>query len=333
MKIARIDVGGATRLGIVEPGVDGDRVQPLSADVDQLRLLAASPSERQAIVDRSKDGPTLALSDVRLRASIEPTSLRDFLTFEEHLEGSLKILGATEPHPVWYEMPVFTFYNRNVALGPGDPVAVPPGCELLDFELELAVVIGKSGKDLTPEQAGEHIAGYTLFNDWSARDLMERVIPFGMGPMKGKDFANSFGPWIVTSDELEPYRRDDRLALELHVELNGVPLPAGGDNSVNMAWSFEEMIAFASRGAELKPGDVLASGTCGAGCLLEYWARLGTEQVPPLEPGDEVTLVAEGIGAMSNRIVAGTSPVQLGRARPARHRRERHWAPVVGNRA
>lgn len=325
MKIARIEVDGKTRLGIV----DADRVQPLTTDVELLGLLAAPPSERREIVDRSKDGATLALAEVRLRASIEPTSLRDFLTFEEHLEGSLKILGATEPHPVWYQMPVFTFYNRNVALGPGDSVAVPPGCELMDFELELAVVIGKPGMDLTPEQAREHIAGYTLFNDWSARDLMAPVIPFGMGPIKGKDFANSFGPWIVTADELERYRRDDRIALELHAELNGLPLPAGGDNSVNMAWSFEEMIAFASRGTELKPGDVLASGTCGGGCLLEYWAHLDTDQVPPLKPGDEVTLVAEGIGAMSNTIVAGTSPIPLGTARPAHERRQRRWAPVV----
>ncbi|MEV7398630.1 fumarylacetoacetate hydrolase family protein [Aeromicrobium sp. NPDC092404] len=327
MKIARIDLDGTTRLGIV----DGESVQPLAADVQQLDLLTASAAERRQIVDRSADGSPLALSDVRLRAAIEPTTLRDFLTFEEHLEGSLKILGATEPHPVWYEMPVFLFYNSNTALGPGDTVAVPPGCELLDFELELCVVIGKAGKDLTPEQAGEHIAGYTLFNDWSARDLMERVIPFGMGPMKGKDFANSFGPWIVTADELEPFRRDGRIALDLHAELNGVPLPAGGDNSVNMAWSFEEMIAFASRGTELKPGDVLASGTCGGGCLLEYWAHLDTEQVPPLKPGDVVTLVAQGIGSMSNTIVAGASPVALPRARAARERRDRRWAAVVSH--
>ncbi|MET0454903.1 MAG: fumarylacetoacetate hydrolase family protein [Mycobacterium sp.] len=324
MKIARIDVDGSTRLGLVEH----DRVQPLTADVELVDLLSASPAERQEIADRSKDGSTLALADVRLRASIEPTTLRDFLTFEEHLEGSLKILDATEPHPVWYEMPVFLFYNSNAVLGPGDPVAVPPGCELLDFELELAVVIGKAGRDLTPEQASEHIAGYTLFNDWSARDLMAPVIPFGMGPMKGKDFANSFGPWIVTPDELEPYRRDGRLALELHAELNGVPLPAGGDNSVNMAWSFEEMIAFASRGTELKPGDVLGSGTCGGGCLLEYWAHLDTVQVPPLKPGDVVTLVAEGIGALSNTIVAGVDATALPKARVGQQRRRRSWTPV-----
>lgn len=327
MKIARIELDGRTRLGVVE----ADSVQVLTADVDHHELLAASPAVRRELVDRSREGSPLALSEVRLRASIEPTTLRDFLTFEEHLEGSLKILGADEPHPVWYEKPVFLFYNSNAVMGPGEPVEVPPGCELLDFELELAVVIGKPGRDLAPEQAGEHIAGYTLFNDWSARDLMAPVIPFGMGPVKGKDFANSFGPWIVTADELEPYRRDGRMALELHAELNGVPLPAGGDNSVNMAWSFEEMIAFASRGTELTTGDVLASGTCGGGCLLEYWARLDVEQVPPLRPGDEVTLVAEGIGALSNTIVGGSRPIPLGRARPAQERRSRSWAPVASN--
>lgn len=324
MKIARIDTDGVTRLAIV----NGEHLQPLTTEVELTALLTASAAERSAMVELAKDGELIALSDVRFRASIEPTTLRDFLTFEEHLEGSLKILGATEPHPVWYEMPVFLFYNSNAVSGPDDVIAVPPGCELLDFELELAVVIGKPGKDLTPERAGEHIAGYTLFNDWSARDLMAPVLPFGMGPMKGKDFANSFGPWIVTADELEPYRRDGRIALELHAELNGVPLPAGGDNSVNMAWSFEEMIAFASRGTELKPGDVLASGTCGGGSLLEYWARLDTQLVPPLKPGDVVTLVAEGIGSMSNTIVAGTSAVPLSRARVGQQRRERSWTAV-----
>jgi len=325
MKIARIDVDGVTRLGIV----DGDRVQPLSADIESSDVLSASPARRRELVDRARDCATLALSDVRLRASVEPTTLRDFLTFEEHLEGSLKLLDATEPHPAWYEQPLFLFYNSNAVVGPDDPVAVPPGCQMLDFELELAAVIGKPGRDLTPEQAGEHIAGYTLFNDWSARDLMAPVIPFGMGPVKGKDFANTFGPWIVTADELEPYRRDDRLALELHAELNGVPLPAGGDTSANMAWSFEEMVAFASRGTELKTGDVLASGTCGGGCLLEYWAQLDSEQVPPLKPGDLVALFAEGIGSVSNMIVAGVDATPIPRARVGQQRRQRSWTPTV----
>ncbi len=321
MKIARIEIDDATRLGIV----DADQVQPLIAGTELDDLLAATPTQRADLVERAREGQPRRVSEVRLLAPVRPKTLRDFLTFEEHLEGSLKLLGASAPHPAWYDQPLFYFSNTNAVVGPDDPVAVPPGCRMLDFELELAAVIGKPGKDLSPEQASEHIAGYTLFNDWSARDLMSPVIPVGMGPVKGKDFANTLGPWIVTADELEPYRRDGRLALEMHAELNGVPLPAGGDTSANMSWSFEEMVAFASRGAELRPGDVLASGTCGAGCLLEYWAHLGDDAPPPLQPGDVVTLVVEGIGSVANPIVAGVDPNAVPAARPPQHHRSRPW--------
>ncbi|HWD03623.1 MAG TPA: fumarylacetoacetate hydrolase family protein [Amycolatopsis sp.] len=323
MKIARIEIDETTRVGIV----DGDQVQPLDSRIDVSELLVATPAERAELVERTKDGEPRPLSRVRVLAPVQPRTLRDYLTFEEHLEGSLKLLGAAAPNPAWYDQPLFYFSNTNAVVGPDDTVEVPPGCRMLDFELELAAVIGKPGKDLSPEQAAEHIAGYTLFNDWSARDLMSPVIPVGMGPVKGKDFANTIGPWIVTSDELEPYRCDDRLALELHAEVNGGALPAGGDTSANMSWSFEEMVAFASRGAELVPGDVLASGTCGAGCLLEYWAHTNTEEPPPLRPGDVVTLVAEGIGSVSNRIVAGVEPVAVPTARVRRQgRRPRQWS-------
>lgn len=327
MKIARIEIDQAARLGIV----DGDRVQPLAAQTVLSELLAATPAQRAQIVERFAEGEPRPLSQVRLLAPVRPRTLRDFLTFEEHLEGSLKLLGATAPHPAWYDQPLFYFSNTNAVVGPDDPVAMPPGCRMLDFELELAAVIGKPGKDLSPEQASQHIAGYTLFNDWSARDLMSPVVPVGMGPVKGKDFANTLGPWIVTADELAPYRREDRLALEMHAELNGVALPAGGDTSANMAWSFEEMVAFASRGAELLPGDVLASGTCGAGSLLEYWAHTGTEVPPPLRPGDVVTLVVEGIGSVTNRIIAGAEPVHVPRARVGQRRRPRPWSIAGGS--
>ena len=321
MKIARIDIDNSTRLGIV----DGDSVRLLAADTSLSEVLAASPAQRAELFERSKEGEPCPLSRVRLLAPVQPRTLRDFLTFEEHLQGSLKLLGAAAPNPAWYDQPLFYFSNTNAVVGPDDPVAVPPGCRMLDFELELAAVIGKPGKDLSPEQAAEHIAGYTLFNDWSARDLMSPVVPVGMGPVKGKDFANTLGPWIVTADELAPYRHDGRLALEMHAELDGVALPAGGDTSANMSWSFEEMVAFASRGAQLLPGDVLASGTCGAGCLLEYWAHTDSEEPAPLQPGNVVTLVAEGIGSVSNRIVAGAEPVAVPRARVGQRRRPRPW--------
>jgi 2-keto-4-pentenoate hydratase/2-oxohepta-3-ene-1,7-dioic acid hydratase in catechol pathway len=321
MKIARIDIDGSARVGIV----DADRVQPLTAGTDVVDVLAATPADRVQLVEEARDGAPLLLSETRLLAPVQPRTLRDFLTFEEHLEGSLPLLGAKEPHPAWYEAPHFYFTNTNAVVGPDDPVAVPPGCRMLDFELELAAVIGRPGRDLTPERAADHIAGYTMFNDWSARDLQGAARPAGLGPVKGKDFANGLGPWIVTADELADRRRDGLLALDMHAEINGVPVPGGGDTSANMAWSFEEMVAFASRGADLLPGDVLGSGTCGAGCLLEHWARTGTEEPPPLRPGDVVTLVVEGIGSMSTRIVPGVEPVALGKARVGQRRRARPW--------
>ncbi|MGW6454329.1 fumarylacetoacetate hydrolase family protein [Streptomyces sp. NPDC055078] len=316
MKIARIELDGIATVAIV----DGDRVQPLADTADLDELLTATPSQREMLVARQAVGEQRELSSTTLLAPVQPRTLRDYVTFEEHLEG----IGMT-PHPAWYEQPVFFFSNTNAVIGPAAPVEVPPGCQRLDFELELAAVIGKPGKDLTPEQAAEHIAGYTLFNDWSARDLMASVLPIGVGPVKGKDFANTLGPWIATADELAPFRRGDRLALEMHAEVNGVPLPGGGDNSASMSWSFEEIVAYASRGAELLPGDVLAAGTCGGGCLLEYWARTGRDDPPPLRPGDVVTLVAEGIGSVSNQIVSGAAPVALPPARTTRSRRPRPW--------
>ncbi|ANN16011.1 hydroxylase [Amycolatopsis orientalis] len=319
MRIARIEFDGVVTIAIV----DGDQVQPLTPGADLDELLMAAPSERALLVQRLAAGAPVDLSAVRLLSPVQPKTLRDYATFEEHVEGSLKGIGI-DVHPGWYEQPVFFFCNTNAVSGHDEPVQMPPGSRRLDFELELAAVIGKPGKDLAPEQAGEHIAGYTLFNDWSARDLMASVMQIGAGPVKGKDFANTLGPWIVTADELEPYRRGDRLALEMHAEVNGMPLPGGGDSSANMSWSFEEIVAYASRGAELRPGDVLAAGTCGGGCLLEYWARTGRDEPPPLRPGDVVTLVAEGIGSLSNQVVAGVEPIDLPRARTT-SRRPRPW--------
>ncbi len=139
----------------------------------------------------------------------------------------------------------------------------------------MAVVIGRAGRNLTPNEAGAHIAGYTIFNDWSARDLQTEEMRLGLGICKGKDFANTLGPWIVTPDELEPFRSGDRLDLDLRATVNNREL--GDDTLANMAWSFEELIAYASRGTWIRPGDVLGSGTCGSGCLLELRGRHGRD--------------------------------------------------------
>jgi 2-keto-4-pentenoate hydratase/2-oxohepta-3-ene-1,7-dioic acid hydratase in catechol pathway len=243
--------------------------------------------------------------------------MRDFVCFETHVEGVVRMIDPdAQVMPDWYATPQFYFTNATAIKGPGDPIEVPPGCERLDLELELGIVIGTACRDVTVEQASQHIAGVTIYNDFSARDLAARELRLSLGFAKAKDFANALGPWIVTIDELEPYRNGDRFDLEMSAYVNDRRL--GVDTLANMAWSFEEMVVYASRGTTLQPGDVLGSGTCGAGCLAELWGRNGSFEPPPLVAGDEVRLVVEGIGELTNHIVPGVAPIPVPNARPRR---------------
>jgi 2-keto-4-pentenoate hydratase/2-oxohepta-3-ene-1,7-dioic acid hydratase in catechol pathway len=260
------------------------------------------------------------VSEVRLLAPLQPPTVRDFVTFEEHVEGVRRAVdGATGVPEQWYAAPTFYFTNPYAVFGPYDDIPVPPGSSVLDFELEVAAVIGREGRDLTPEQARDHIVGYTIFNDWSARDLQSAEMKVGLGPCKGKDTATTLGPYLVTADELEPFRDPDGfLRLALTAEVNGEVV--GKDLLSNMSWTFEEMVAYASRGTRVVPGDVLGSGTCGnGGCLAELWGLRGEQTPPPLNPGDVVTLTVEGIGTVSNTVVPGPEPVVL----PVGRRRSR----------
>jgi 2-keto-4-pentenoate hydratase/2-oxohepta-3-ene-1,7-dioic acid hydratase in catechol pathway len=219
MRIARYEAEGAERLGAVTE----DEIQPPPEGTDLLDLLAAEPEVRDRIAqDASCQDPPPPLEDVRLLAPVQPPALRGFVVFEEHVEGvSKSVSGGAGVPETWYEIPTFYFGNPYSVIGPYDPVAVPPRHEALDFELEVAAVIGKAGHDLTPEQAREHIAGYTILNDWSVRDIQRHEMQIGLGPAKGKVFANTLGPWIVTPDELERYHHDDRLHLNMEVSING----------------------------------------------------------------------------------------------------------------
>jgi 2-keto-4-pentenoate hydratase/2-oxohepta-3-ene-1,7-dioic acid hydratase in catechol pathway len=260
------------------------------------------------------------VSQVRLLPPLQPASVRDFVTFEEHVEGVRRSVdGASGVPEQWYAAPTFYFTNPHAIYGHGDEVPVPPGSAVLDFELEVGAVIGREGRDLTPEQARDHIVGYTVFNDWSARDLQSAEMKVGLGPCKGKDTATTLGPYLVTADELEPYRDGEGfLRLALRAEVNGRVV--GEDLLSNMSWTFEEMTAYASRGTRVVPGDVLGSGTCGnGGCLAELWGLRGERTPPPLKPGDTVSLTVEGIGTLRNTVVPGAEPVPL----PAGRRRSR----------
>ncbi len=278
-------------------------------------LLAAA-----AVAQDVPPGPHV--SQVRLLAPLQPSSVRDFVTFEEHVEGVRRSVSGEAGVPEqWYEAPTFYFTNPHAVFGPHDDVPMPPGSSVLDFELEVAAVIGRDGRDLTPAQAQDHIVGYTIFNDWSARDLQSAEMQVGLGPCKGKDTASTLGPYLVTADELEPHRDSEGfLRLALTAEINGAKV--GNDLLSNMSWTFEEMAAYASRGTRIVAGDVLGSGTCGnGGCLAELWGRSGEQSPSPLRPGDTVTLTVEGLGSLTTRITPGVAPVQLPRAR--RRNRER----------
>lgn len=235
-------------------------------------------------------------SDVDLYAPLQnPNSIRDFMAFEEHIVNAAKTSGL-QVHPNWYKIPAFYFTNHTAIHGPNEEIERPPGCEMLDYELEIAIVIGKEGKNISLDQAEDYIFGYTIFNDWSARDLQLKEMPIGLGPAKGKDFAISIGPAIVTPHVLEPYRKNKGFDLDMTASVNGKVISKG--NCKTLYYSFSEMIVQASKGVTLYPGDIIGSGTVGTGCLLEY----GNGVHPWLQNGDEVELTIEQLGTLRNRI-------------------------------
>jgi 2-keto-4-pentenoate hydratase/2-oxohepta-3-ene-1,7-dioic acid hydratase in catechol pathway len=240
------------------------------------------------------------VEEVRLRPPIpQPPSVRDFYAFEQHVRTAREGKGLTM-EPDWYELPVFYFTNPAAVVGPGDDVAVPPGCEALDFELEVAAVVGEGGSNLSPEEAETHIAGFMVMNDWSARDIQAREMKLSLGPAKGKDFATSTGPALVTPDELEPFRKGKAYDLAMVARVNGREYSRA--SLADIYWSFGEMLAYASRGTTLVPGDVIGSGTCGTGCILELSLTHGQEAYPWLKPGDLVELEVAGLGTISNQV-------------------------------
>ena len=240
------------------------------------------------------------LNEVVLLSPIpEPPSVRDFYAFEQHVKAARARRGLGMISE-WYEIPTFYFSNNSEIYGHDEPVPYPVGSNELDIELEIACVIGREGKDIAVEEGASYIAGYTIMNDWSARDLQREDMKLNLGPGKGKDFATSLGPWLVTPDELASRRSGtgagERYDMTMLARVNGKEISRG--NFSDIYYSFPQMIAWASQNARLRVGDVLGSGTVGTGCLLE----LGTEVHPWFQRGDEIELEIEGIGVLRNRI-------------------------------
>lgn len=237
-----------------------------------------------------------------------PPSIRDFMSFENHVVTSMAAMGGTVD-PVWYEQPTFYFTNPAAVTRPHDDIPIAPGSVRFDFELEVAAVIGRAGSDIRVEDAEQYIAGYTVLCDWSARDLQEREMRVGLGPAKGKDTATTIGPLLVTPDELEPFRSAGGFDLAMTVDVNGTRYSTGNWNT--LYWTFPQMIAYASRGTTLRPGDIIGSGTVGTGCILELARVHGEQAYPWLKAGDEVRIEVEQLGSLTGWIVPGADPAPL----------------------
>lgn len=249
----------------------------------------------RSLIGGARDAAILLEEEVTFCPPILPVQYRDCLVFEAHLRNCSdafeKMTGkGLDIPPVWFEQPIYYKGNRMSFVGHGADVIWPSYAEFLDVELELAVVIGKKGKDISRADAPGHIFGYSILNDVSARDAQAREMPGQLGPAKGKDFdtGNILGPWIVTADEV-PHPA----ALDMELKVNGERW--GGGNSRAMQHDFARILEHISASETLYPGEVIGSGTVGTGCGLETGRRLA--------PGDEFSLTIEKIGTLSNRIV------------------------------
>ncbi len=252
------------------------------------------------------------VSNIELLAPVpHPTSCRDAYAFRQHVAAA-RLNRGLEMIPEFDEYPIFYFTNHNAIYGPGEIDVMPDHLNGLDFELEVSIVIGKHARNVTAAEADEYIAGFMIMNDMSARVLQMEEMKLNLGPAKGKDFCTVLGPWLVTPEELEPYKTAPKPGhtgasynLEMKCLVNGKQVSEGNMNS--MDWTFAEIIERAAYGVDLMPGDVIGSGTVGTGCFLELNGtakRLDPKATPQwLQIGDVVEMEITGLGLLQNIIV------------------------------
>ncbi len=294
--------------------LSGDTIHAMPPDVTLLDLVNRGADGLRKAGEEALRSPaeTLRLRDVTMMAPIpRPPSIRDSLCFLDHMRNCQAVMGAArELADTWYRIPAFYFACPATVLGPYDDVPMAPGSAWQDFELEIGAVIGTTGKDLTVEQAEQAIIGYTIFNDWSARDLQQLEGQLAIGQAKGKDSGVTLGPYLVTPDELEPYRRDGKLSMQVSALVNDTEIGSGSTGQ--MDWSFAEVISYASRGVTLSPGDVFGSGTVPTCTLIEHLSLTALEAFPGwLHDGDVVTLKVEGLGETRQAVRASDAPHPL----------------------
>ncbi len=294
MKWVTFKDNGGERSGVLS----GDAVHALQPGIGMLELIGyGAAGLRELGQDALRSAPALPLDQVALMAPIpRPPSIRDSLCFLDHMRNCQAAMGGGRVlKDTWYRIPAFYFACPSTVLGPYEDAPMAPGSAWQDFELEIAAVIGVAGKDFSVAEAEEAIVGYMIFNDWSARDLQMLEGQLAIGQAKGKDSGVTLGPYLVTPDELEPYRRDGKLGLEVTALVNDEVIGAG--STAAMDWSFAEVIAYASRGVALTPGDVFGSGTVPTCTLVEHLDAAAPESFRGwLHDGDVVTLKVQGLG-------------------------------------
>ena len=309
MKLLTYGQAQGTRCGVIK----GDSVVDVSSllkldnplkDVQALLELDENIlAKLQSALDESTTHNSILLSEAKLFSPIlQPPTIRDFMIFEEHATAQ----GTRERQEAWYRMPIFYFSNTLCVLGTEDSFPHPDTCERLDYELEIACIIGKEGRNVPASAAMDYIAGFCIFNDWSCRDIQADESSVGLGPAKGKDSASSLGPWMVTTDEMAPFLKEGRLHVKCSAKVNGDYWVKDSNAGVSYhTWG--DMIERASKDSRIAPGDVLGCGTVGGGSIGEA-IRKGFPQARFLLPGDVVEMEVEGLGNLVGRIDPPESP-------------------------
>lgn len=291
----------------------GDAIHALQPGVTLLELIGYGAAGLQEVgEDVLRSAPSVRLDQVTLMAPIpRPPSIRDSLCFLDHMRNCQAAMGGGRVlKDTWYRIPAFYFACPSTVLGPYDDAPTAPGSAWQDFELEIAAVIGTAGKDLSVAEAEKAIIGYMIFNDWSARDLQQLEGQLAIGQAKGKDSGATLGPYLVTPEELEPYRRDGKLSLEVTALVNDKVIGTGSTGT--MDWSFGEIISYASRGVMLAPGDVFGSGTVPTCTLVEHLDPTAPESFPGwLHDGDVVTLKVQALGETRQTVRKTPAPHRL----------------------
>ena len=288
MKVVRLRGSAEGRLG----RLSGDEVHLFPEGCSLVEAITADESAAVATVPAASEfaAPTHGL-----------VSLRDCVGFLDHIRNARRARGVTDPlADVWHQRPAFYFANPASVRSATDPIEIPAGCERFDYEFEVGAVLARGGRDLTVDEASACIAGYVLYCDWSARDIQneERLMQIGQG--KAKDAAISLGPWVLAGEEAVSHRVADGFDFDVSIQVNGETVHAGPFRG--MDWSFEELVAYASLGSELHPGDIVASGTLPWGCLMEHSGRQGFRGW--LQPGDVVRLDGGPLGVIESSITA-----------------------------